>query len=272
MSFDEVLNPVIMPALPTYVTALLPLIQPPPNYQPPSSYPPNQYQWPSWDQQNSALLLLAITQARGGFVLNPEDLGPDVLQDVVPPGSGLQPLPQGLLQLKQISDAWKKPVVLFRWPTGNIEVDTLNPATPGSPQVSFRDPQDPTGLLLSPGWWNQTHTMAMNGSYPFETLFYPLFLISAYPPSDSRNVPSDPSYTVLGPYPSIGGPYGSIQFPMQYNPYYIVPHTYYSLPVIASGGPNKSFGLIVPSMGSDGSGDDSDNIYSYRLRLGARGD
>jgi hypothetical protein len=59
---------------------------------------------------------------------------------------------------------------------------------------------------------------------------------------------------------------------MQYNPYYIVPHTYYSLPVIASGGPNKSFGLIVPSMGSDGSGDDSDNIYSYRLRLGARGD
>jgi hypothetical protein len=49
------------------------------------------------------------------------------------------------------------------------------------------------------------------------------------------------------------------------------------MPVIASAGPNKSFGLVqrggaIPNpMQSDGSGDDNDNIYSYRLRLGAAG-
>jgi prepilin-type N-terminal cleavage/methylation domain-containing protein len=280
MSFDEVLNPIIMPGLPTYQTALLPLVQPPPQYQPPLSYPPNQYQWPSWDQQSSALLLLALTQARGGLVLKPEDLGPDVIQDVIPPPppTGLLPLPPGLLQLKQISDAWKKPLVLFRWPTGNSEIDSLNPAAPGSLQFSFRDPQDPNGLLLSPSWWNANHTAAMNGSYPFESIFYALFIISPYAPSDTRNVPSDPNYAVLGPYSAFIPPFGSLLQPAPYDPYYVVPHTYYSVPVIASSGPNKSFGLLPPQpglpnpMASDKSGDDNDNIYSYRLRLGARGD
>jgi hypothetical protein len=130
---------------------------------------------------------------------------------------------------------------------------------------------------MSPGWWNLAHTAAMNGTYPFETLFHALFIISAYPPSNTNNVPADPSYAVLGPYPSISPPFGSLVQPAAYNPYYIVPHSYYSMPVIASAGPNKSFGLLQTGAGGpnpmapDGTGDDADNIYSYRLRLGAAG-
>jgi hypothetical protein len=43
-------------------------------------------------------------------------------------------------------------------------------------------------------------------------------------------------------------------------------------PVVASAGKNKSFGLVFPpslvpnTMVSDNTGDDNDNIYSYRLR------
>jgi hypothetical protein len=54
------------------------------------------------------------------------------------------------------------------------------------------------------------------------------------------------------------------------------------VPVVASAGPNKSFGLQLFSAGApnamapikpgnQGYGDDADNIYSYRLRLGAQG-
>jgi hypothetical protein len=118
----------------------------------------------------------------------------------------------------------------------------------------------------------------MGGSYPFEGLFHPLFILSAYPPSDPRNVPSNANYTVLGPYPWTSPPFGSLTQPAQYNPYYVVPHSYYTIPVIASAGPNKNFGLQPPQsagapnpMLPDGTGDDNDNIYSYRLRLGAAG-
>jgi hypothetical protein len=67
-------------------------------------------------------------------------------------------------------------------------------------------------------------------------------------------------------------------FPTTPFPYWIVPYEYYTFPVIASAGPNKSFGLVQTPAGApnamspDNSGDDNDNIYSYRLRLGARGD
>jgi hypothetical protein len=135
---------------------------------------------------------------------------------------------------------------------------------------------------MGPAWWNATHTLpeTLAGPiYPFETTFHALFIPSPYPPSDSHNTPYGPNYSPRGPFTAISPPYGSLLKPFKWDPYYVVPHAYYSMPVIGSAGPNKSFGLLPASAGTpdpmapDGVTDDAnDNIYSYRLRLGARGD
>jgi type II secretory pathway pseudopilin PulG len=255
--------PGALPALPTYYKALI-------NAGVTGVNPPS-------DAENSSCLLMALSETRGGIAFNSDNMGTGAVGDTDNNG------------LLEILDGWKRPIRFFRWPTGNSEVDRLNPAPLGSKSYSFRDPQDPDGLLLTTGpagsangWWSNKHTAAMNGAYPFETLFHAIFIISAYAPSDTRNVPADPNYTVLGPYPAISPPFGSLVSPAAYNPYYIVPHSYYSMPVLASAGPNKNFGLLqVPAgtpdpmapiaLGYPGYGDDADNIYSYRLRLGAPG-
>jgi prepilin-type N-terminal cleavage/methylation domain-containing protein len=220
------------------------------------------------DAENASCLLMAISEARNGIAFNSDNVGTGAVGDTDNNG------------LLEIVDGWKRPLRFYRWPTGNIEIDALNPAQPGNRSYAFRDPQDRDGLLLGYGWWNGTHTAAMNGSYPFETLFHPVFTIWQYAPGDPRNpanMPANSNYTVLGPYPATSSPFGSLLAPVQYNPYYVIPYSYYSLPVIASAGPNKAFGLSQPGgaipnpMVSEGTGDDSDNIYSYRVRLGAAG-
>jgi hypothetical protein len=232
-----------LPTLPSYYKALAP-------------YPSNVYQWPTWDLQNSVVLLLALTQSRGGVALNAEDLGPDTLADVI-----LAPLSPGVPpgQLKQIVDAWKKPVVFFRWAGSNDELDSLDPA---GPQHVFRDPQDPTGLLLNSTWWNNSST---NPTYRqiFETYCHPLFTLQRNAPADGR--PYQPFNSA--PYPVGSGPYPTYPFP-----YYVWGYEYYMVPVVASAGKNKSFGFDPSSLATlygmkpDPTGDDQDNIYSYRLR------
>src|SRR5262249_39905345 len=134
------------------------------------------------DAENSSCLLMAISESRNGIAFNSDNVGTGAVGDT--DNNGLQ----------EIVDGWKRPLRFWRWPTGNNEIDALNPAQPGNKSYSFRDPQDPGGLLLGPGFWNNTHTAAMNGVYPFETLFHPIFTLSAYPPSDPRNVPSSVNY------------------------------------------------------------------------------
>jgi prepilin-type N-terminal cleavage/methylation domain-containing protein len=282
MSFDEVLNvsgnsasPPLLPPIPEYKAALAPLL----------SYPPNQYQWYTWDQQNSAMLLLALTRSRGGISMSSDDLGTSATGELTPPTPSAAPnqLPPNLLpNLRVIVDGWKKPVVFFRWAASNDELNALDPA--GS-QVMFRDTQDPTGLLLAPPWWSST---SPNPDYrgAFEALLHPLFKIytptTGLPPTDGR--PYQPTTGV--PYPPLTGPY-----PATTAPYFVIGYEYYMVPVIASSGPNKAFGLFTPpdlaalpwgaiqqtqlaawnGMKPDGLGDDADNIYSYRLRLGAAG-
>jgi hypothetical protein len=57
------------------------------------------------------------------------------------------------------------------------------------------------------------------------------------------------------------------------------PHSFYMVPVIASRGRDGVLGIAQPAtaitpdpMSPNGSLNDNDNIYSYRLRQGARGD
>ncbi len=94
------------------------------------------------EEQSSACLLLALSQARSGIGTNSEDFGAGTVQTF----SG---------QVKGLIDSWGKPIVFTRWPL-NPEINGLNPAKTGT-QVRFADPQDPNGLLLSPSWYGSSN-------------------------------------------------------------------------------------------------------------------
>jgi hypothetical protein len=230
MNYTEILTPQnllanpllqVLPPLPSYVQALIQANPVPGNP-------------PTW-AENSACLLLALSKARGGVVLNADDLGSSAVADTNKDG------------LQEIVDAWGTPIIFYRWPWANSELQGLNPAPAGSAETIFQDPEDPTGLLITPAWFNNPQYRLM-----FEWLCHSI----SYP---NPNSPLPP----LPPLPPI-------------------PREYYMIPVVASAGKNKSFGLypafdasgVSPFAGPywpngmipDGTGDDNDNIYSYRLR------
>jgi prepilin-type N-terminal cleavage/methylation domain-containing protein len=263
MDFTEILSPyyppygVDLPPLRMYQDAVvamanagsIPWYQPSPTYQAPPL-------------ENATCLYLALQRSRGGVSFNFDNLGSNALAG---DSTGYQ---------KWIVDGWKTPIIYYRWPTSNLEVNGLNPALPGSPQATFRDPQDPTGALLNQMWWLSNHNWPI--WTPFEHQLHPLVW---------QGTPPNPTW-FAGPYPGNSGPFPDPTLPPTAT--YLVPaYEYYTIPVVASAGPNKSFGigpttLYNPTSGvlfsnpnvmkSDGSTDDNDNIYSYRLRLGARGD
>ena len=109
---------------------------------------------------SAACLLLALSQNRGGIRLSPDELPSNVLGDSN--GDGV----------KELLDAWGKPISFYRWPTGNTELLSMNPAPAGSKAAKFADPLDPDGLLLSPTWYGSTgykqfvalcHPVSLNG-------------------------------------------------------------------------------------------------------------
>lgn len=138
-----------------------------------------------------------------------------------------------VISLKQIVDSWNHPIVFSRWPIRNREIQGSNPAVGASQSEKFRDPLDPEGLLLQTTWNNQSNLN--NGPVgAFEALFHPIHEVD------------------------VNGNYQ--------------PRAYYSTPVVASAGKDGNLGINGPFMAPDGTGRDNDNIYSHRLRLGARGD
>jgi hypothetical protein len=247
--------PGALPALQVYVNALNA-----PNGPIQNGFVPGN---PPTPAENSACLLMSLTLVnRAGINISADDLGAQVLADTDKDG------------LNEIIDGWRMPIMFFRWPSANEELRRLNPAIPGSTQATFADPQDPKGLLMAPSWVNsQNLPDKVNNPTYFQWM---LHFISY--PNPNSNQP--PLYQILPP----------------------IPQEYYMVPVVASAGPNKSFGLypvtptnisnspypsplwpnpMLPILPTDTnnygpgfgvSGDDSDNIYSYRLRLGARGD
>jgi prepilin-type N-terminal cleavage/methylation domain-containing protein len=117
-SFAEALNPAPLPPLPTYQTAL-------------ATAPV-----PSADIQAATCLWLTLKQQRSNVAFNP---------DTELSASEIGTLGPGL---KYITDGWRGPVVLYRWPTGNTD---FNPGD--KPQPGTNDGGDPTGLLSDPAWF-----------------------------------------------------------------------------------------------------------------------
>jgi hypothetical protein len=234
---------------------------------------------PPTPEENSTCLALALSRARGGSEFNLDNLGSNA--KTIDKTTGLV----------MFADGWGMPIVFYRWPTSNDELDASNPAGPGSPQLTFRDPQDPIGALFNPSWWVPNHNWNSGVWSPFEVQCHSLF---------TKVSPAVGAPVSVGPFPWTGGPAPNDPTPIVPPPTYLVwDYEYYMAPVVASAGPNKRFGLSLvkpliadptPGYGvplnviatsrfsfpnpmkSDGSGDDQDNIYSYRLRLGARGD
>jgi prepilin-type N-terminal cleavage/methylation domain-containing protein len=151
MSYAEAVAPSPLPALPSYVASL----------------PIGAKGINAWTEC-SGCLLLALSQARSGVVFNADDLGPNALIDLDNIG------------LKQIVDSWGKPIIFCRWPTGNTDVNNMNPGQTLQQQM-FRDPQDPAGLLLDATWWaarhgafqNSLHSLT-NGANKYEYYMIPV--------------------------------------------------------------------------------------------------
>jgi prepilin-type N-terminal cleavage/methylation domain-containing protein len=192
-----------------------------------------------WPTESAVTLLLALQQGYGGNTFS---------QDSLPASS----LGQGPGTLKGLMDGWQQPICFYRWPLGNDDVNQSNPA--GAAQI-YRDPLDPEGLLLDPLWNNPTNYFGYGGVWWFEQYCHPV------------HVGDQSSYT---------------------------PKAWYTVPIITSAGRNNRLGYVQPSAGltppfrqtpypspllpdlmipdpNDREGA-LDNIDSYRLRLGARGD
>jgi prepilin-type N-terminal cleavage/methylation domain-containing protein len=255
MNYTEILTPQnlsatpllqVLPPLPSYVQALTQANVVPGN-PPVAGNGVPMAAWPGYAAENSACLLLALSKSRGGVMLNAEDLGSGALADTNKDG------------LQEIVDAWGTPIIFYRWPWANTDLQSLNPAVGGSAQSFFADPEDPTGLLITPNPFNPYPNLVQGAWFntPYRLIFEFLCHSVSAPNSNSPPPPLPP----LPPFPT----------------------EYYLVPVVASAGKNKSFGLFaayqspavqpgIPApywpnpMLADGTGDDNDNIYSYRLR------
>lgn len=198
--------------------------------------------------ESTACLLVSLAQARRGEGLKDDSLAPGETGDV-PGASGR----------KCLLDAWGQPMAFYRfpgaWPGSELDQSVCPAGAPGSStatQNRFRDPLDPTGLLLHPDWNNPMNHVAHRGVWAFEQL---LHLVH------DPNVPPTP-------YPPTP--------PAKWE------RSYYTLPTLASAGKNNVLGLVsartAPLWASDMSPDPAtagaadDNVYNYRFRLGGRGD
>jgi prepilin-type N-terminal cleavage/methylation domain-containing protein len=192
--------------------------------------------------ESSALLLLILQQNRGGMALSVDDLGSGITNDALYRDVNGQPH-----TLKQLVDAWNNAIVFYRWPVANSEITQSNPSFGGTVGSKFRDPLDPAGRLMNPTWNNAGNYGGFRGVWAFEILFH---------------VIHDGNWNQ---------------------------RAFYTQPVLASGGRNSGLGLQMPPgqpspqpfapnllpdpMAVDATTSlSNDNLYSNRLRLGARGD
>src|SRR5262249_42401179 len=111
-----------------------------------------------------ACLLMAIQQDRSGASFNADvALGAGAMKDT--DGDGL----------KEIVDGWGNPVVFFRWPCLNAEVDQLKRGIPANMNMD-RDDEDPDRRLMDAGW-----TASNNGTI-FNTFIHPIRARTGNPP------------------------------------------------------------------------------------------
>jgi type II secretory pathway pseudopilin PulG len=162
--------------------------------------------------ESSVCLAMALQKSPSGVSLTLDNFSSAELQDFNPTNG-----------LRLFVDAWGNSLVFERWPSiGDSYFSELDASNPRGASQRNRDPEDPTGLLLSPSWNNAANYNNQQGVYWFEQLCHPVHVID----------------------PTTGN---------------WVPKAWYFVPVVSSAGKNGSWG-------------DSDDILSFRLRIGARGD
>jgi prepilin-type N-terminal cleavage/methylation domain-containing protein len=97
----------------------------------------------------SVCLYLALQKKRKGVSFDVSSLGANTTDGVYKDPRN------GPIVVKQFVDGWGTAIRFFRWPTGNAEVDALNPAPSTDVRYqTFRDPLDRDGLLMNTAWWS----------------------------------------------------------------------------------------------------------------------
>jgi prepilin-type N-terminal cleavage/methylation domain-containing protein len=105
--------------------------------------------------QSAVMLVLILSQGKGGATTNPEQIAPTMLLDY--------PLSTGATTQRRVfKDEWGRPIAFRRW-ADDDQTDVLSelndapyaPVTTGS-----RDPQDPEGRLIIPTWPGRAQAMS----------------------------------------------------------------------------------------------------------------
>jgi prepilin-type N-terminal cleavage/methylation domain-containing protein len=105
------------------------------------------------DLQSSILLFLSLTQARRGMqAFKPDELDPTAIATVtVPVGSSTAANATQTKVLSYFKDSWERPIRLYTYPVGNLELQESPYVNPTTPALA-RDPLDPEGTLYAPDW------------------------------------------------------------------------------------------------------------------------
>lgn len=200
-----------------------------------------------WPRESAACLVLALRQGFGGNTFSEDSFSATALDG-------------DAFGFKRFVDAWGAPLVFYRWPSATqpnaasdpaAELDKSSPLGPYNPndlKTWFRDPLDPEGLLEAPDWNNPANLSGRQGVWWFEQYCHTVHDVTL----------------------------GAKRFQ----------RSHYTVPVIASAGRDGLLGLRQPSPNSPllpdpmaidlvtpgANGHVTDNLYSFRLRLGGRGD
>jgi hypothetical protein len=124
---------------------------------------------------------MALERAPGGGGVSMADLGVSASTATLTLASGQQ--------VPYLADAWKSPLALCRWPTGNKDLN------PNGPAPGFNDPGDPQGLLTLPAWVGTTALTPAAARFAFYCHALPLR------PADSK-----PASYRLAPLIASAGP------------------------------------------------------------------
>jgi prepilin-type N-terminal cleavage/methylation domain-containing protein len=119
----------------------------------------------AWPLESSFTLVMDLQQNRAGSAFAEESFTANALATEIFKWGGSPPQaiqPALLVGPKMVVDAWTTPLVLYRWPVGNTDFQTMNTKT------TYPDPLDPQGTLMDPRWNNYANWTALQGVWWFE--------------------------------------------------------------------------------------------------------
>lgn len=216
--------------------------------------------------ESSTLILLALSQSRGGVSFQVDTLGPYAL-DTNKDG------------LKELIDGWGTPIAFFRFPTSNDDatiplnndLDSQNPAPANSTAASYRDPYDPQGYLQNKTWNSENNYKLQAGVYWFEQLCH---LVHTPNESTYPAVPTLANYKPWSTYmlPTLVSAGPDLQWGL--NSSFSALLSTSPLSGFYTSGVNPDMSILDPTLlkvsptTNKGVGPSNDNIYSYRIGLG----